>query len=329
MKTTFDITRKSIKNYIAIVEIKIDEEIYHVYPMKGTYAWKGCAHAYASAFGIKNLEDTKLYFIKQEDFFKAYKMLAKCLTNTKKYYCMHKSAEERFNMSMVNIEYMDATDMLGEIASWHKYLDFYLINIVDTRTYCKVLPEEFDECIRNLHRNGKRNLRVAKITDTLQKIMLAGYDASVNKYYTIYEFNESLFNLVKYVHINRVTDTEKHEPKNGYIIFVKQNASERFMLVYDTTSKFITNETGVIKMNQDYNSFITKICKKRELRIIKMVEFKNYCGLVNDKEFRKCQKQYTFSVTFITDYECTDILSKAEFKETTQVIDLTHFLQNA
>lgn len=38
MKTTFDITQKSIKNYVAIIQIKVDNGIYHVYHMKGTNA---------------------------------------------------------------------------------------------------------------------------------------------------------------------------------------------------------------------------------------------------------------------------------------------------
>lgn len=63
MKTTFDITQKSIKNYVAIIQIKVDNGIYHVYPMKGTNAWKGCAYAYASPNGINKLENAKLYFI--------------------------------------------------------------------------------------------------------------------------------------------------------------------------------------------------------------------------------------------------------------------------
>lgn len=126
--------------------------------------------------------------------------------------------------------------------------------------------------------------------------------------------------------MNRVTDTENHTPKNGYIVFCKAGAVERFMLVYDTASRSVLNEKQVIQLNQTYNSFVGKVARKRDLSIIKMVEFKNYRGSVNDKEYEKYAKKCTISASFITDYECTDILSKAEFKETTQVIDITHFI---
>lgn len=323
MKTTFDITQKSIKNYVAIIQIKVDNSIYHVYPMKGSNAWKGCAYAYASPNGINKLENAKLYFINPGELKMALPG-AKLLPNTNKYYRLYNDMTDNFNK--FDVEYMDTSDMISEIATWHKYLDFTLVHINGTNTYAKVLPEEFDELVRNLHRSGRRDFKVAKITDTFQKIQFAHFDASVNKSFSLYGIDENEFGFEQYVHINRVTDTENHTPKNGYIVFCKSGSIERFMLVYDTASRSVLNEKQVIQLNQTYNSFVGKVARKRDLSIIKMVEFKNYRGSVNNKEYEKYAKKCTIYASFITDYECTDILSKAELKETTQVIDITHFI---
>ena len=56
-----------------------------------------------------------------------------------------------------------------------------------------------------------------------------------------------------------------------------------------------------------------------------MVAFYNYRGIINEDNFKKYLKKGTIGMNHITDYECTDILSKAQKSETVQAIDNAWF----
>ena len=322
METTFDITQKTIKNYVGIVQIKIDDKLYHVYTMNGSKVWLACAFAYSSPQGLKDPSLYNLFFIRKDVFANKFS-LRKIFSNIKHCYREYENFKDICEKN--NVEYMDATSMLSEIAHWHKYLDFYLIKYGNNR-YQKILEPEFDEAIRNLHRLQRYNIEVVHITDTEQKIMFAAIDAKIHKSYLLYCVDESVLNMKRYVHVNRVSDNDNHTPKDGYLIFLKQGSVERFMLVYFTVGSLAFSEKTVISINSTYNSFISKIVKKRGLDIIKIVEFTNYKGSIYDIEYQKAVKKKSINASYITDYECTDILTKAEEKNTVQVIDVMNLV---
>lgn len=258
MKTTFEISQKNIKHYIGIVELKIDDKLYHVRPLKGSKVWSGCAYAYTSPQGLKDASLYKLYFIPESEMY--FLPCYRAQTSISKYYRGYKPIVDVLERN--NANYMDATDMVPEIATWHKYLNFYLFKLNNNghKQYAKILDAEFEEAVRHLHRCNIRNFEIAHVTDLATQMAWSSIDAKLNKTYYIYCVDDEALGFKPYVHVNRVTDTDKHSSKDGWIIFMKQGSVERFVLMYHTYTN-INSETAVIKANGFYNNFIQKVAR--------------------------------------------------------------------
>lgn len=317
MKT--EINEKNIKNFVVVLITKVNNsEIYKVYPVLGQNVWRLGVHECMNPNGdiVRNTDSTVIAIPKEN-----YTINMKCLPNTKKYY---KQYSNPYNKFITQKGAFDVTDKLREMASYHKYMNFYLLRYKEN-VFMKVPEKELHEAIRALHRSNFYNIDILHITDDKRKVLWGGYDTSINYSYTVYNIDETLYPFEKYVHHDEVSDNNEYTHKNGHLIFVKCGSVERFMLMYHTTGKVENNEQSVIKNNQIYNSFLHKVLKKRNLEIVKMVAFNDYRGIINDENFVKCFKKGSIQTSFITDYECTDILSKAAKSETVQVIDNARF----
>lgn len=302
------------KNYWFILDEGTESTAYHrLTPMKYSNAWKIAARYIGDPKGERVHDSMKLYAIPNSRV-SVYKPLSTCT----RYYRGYVPVPENLK------EAIDISENAWELAETHKYLDFILIT-AEHNIYIKAPVNEFDEAIRILHRRGLRNIRICKVEgNDKRKVFWANHQTTSSKQHWV-ALNPEDYQFEEYHHVTRVSPDNNFSSKNGFILFVKQNNVDRFIVINHTTGQFETSESEIIRINGIINSFVAKIQKKLKFTIVKMVAFYNYRGIINEDNFKKYLKKGTIGMNHITDYECTDILSKAQKSETVQAIDNAWF----
>lgn len=290
-------------------------------PMKSSKVYLLGAY-YFGSFGGKHTDAVKktihIYAVPNNITFNA-----KFVTTTNKYYHHSYLFEDIIDCPDV----IEVTDFALELADTHKFLDFRIVHY--EKRYIKCSFDEFTECIRNLHRRGIRNgISYLDVTGNSEmKLWMANMPTTISKNFLTCISDDSEF--TEYIHQDSILSNEEFSHKDGFLIFVKDCGVDRFLLIYHTTKKLEFDEAQVIDMNRTYNNFLSKIIRKSGIKVIKMVAFKDYCGIINEKEYLKYTgKRPKIGCSYITDYECTDILSKAKSSETCQVLDIAIFYKH-
>ena len=262
-------------------------------PMKSSKAYLLGAY-YFGSFGEKHTDEVKklihIYAVPNHKTFNGH-----FLTSTNKYYHHSYLFEDIIDCPDV----IEVTDLALELADTHKFLE---------KRYIKCSFDEFTECIRNLHRCGIRNgISYLDVTGNSEmKLWMANMPTTISKNFLASISNNSEF--TEYVHQDSILSNEEFSHKDGFLVFVKDCGVDRFLLMYHTTKKLEIDETQVIDMNRTYNNFLSKIIRKSGLKIIKMVAFKDYRGIINEKEYLKYTgKRPKLGCSYITDYECTRV----------------------
>lgn len=290
-------------------------------PMKSNKAYLLGAYYFGSCGGKHTDEVKKLIHIYAVPNHRTFN--GKFLTSTNKYYHHSYLFDDIINYPDV----IEVTDLAQQLADTHKFLDFRIVHY--QKRYIKCSFDEFTECIRNLHRRGIRNgISYLDVTgDSEMKLWMANIPTTISKNFLMFISDTSEF--TEYVHQDSILSNEEFSHKDGFLVFVKDGGVDRFLLMYHTTKKLELDETQVIDMNRTYNNFLSKIIRKSGIKVIKIVAFKDYRGIINEKEYLKYTgKRPKIGCSYITDYECTDILSKAKSSETCQVLDIATFYKH-